>query len=346
MMGKRRLADRPSDPAGVVVIGGSAGSISVLKTIAGSLSADLPAAVLVVVHLDRHSPSVLDEILRRVSDLPCAFARDGEKLAAGHLYIAPPDRHLIVQDGRARVIYGPRQNHTRPAIDPLFHAAADVYGPRAIGVVLSGLLDNGAQGLVAIKERGGTTVVQSPEDAAYPAMPQSALRYAEVDYVAQGSEIAEVLMKLTSNWTPKRAPEKARTLNPVLRSHHSPPETQRLVNTIDPQAETFVLSCPECGGPLTETAEETPRGYRCVVGHDYSVQTLRDLQSDGVERALWTALRTLRESVALRRRMIEQMESRGRDGDRIGELEDEIAAAERDGEVIARLLYGEEDAGT
>jgi two-component system, chemotaxis family, protein-glutamate methylesterase/glutaminase len=329
----------------VVVIGGSAGSIAALKLVVAALPADFPAAVLIVIHLAAHRPSALDAILRRAGSLPCEFARDGQEILPGRLYLAPPERHLVVQDQVTRLVYGPRHNLSRPAIDPLFRSAAQVFGPHAVGVVLSGMLDDGTQGLIAIKRQGGITVVQDPGDALHPDMPESALRYADVDYVLPAAEIGALLAEQVR----QRAPESVGVSELKLGNHpireagkERRIEQREAAKLIEPDGDPFVLTCPECGGPLSELREKDLLHYECAVGHAYSLETLNELQHDGIERALWTALRSLRELISLRRRMIDHMELRNWDFGRKARLQSEIEEAERDAAVIQRLLKADQ----
>jgi two-component system, chemotaxis family, protein-glutamate methylesterase/glutaminase len=177
----------------LVVIGASAGGVQTLRRVVGDLPADLPAAVCVVLHISPGSPSALAPILQRAGRLPCRAAADGDELEAGQVLVAPPDRHLVVQEGRVRLTLGPRENGHRPSVDALFRSAAEARGGRVIGVVLSGTRDDGAAGLAVIKAHGGGTIVQDPEDALYPGMPASALVRVSVDVVAPSSLIASAI---------------------------------------------------------------------------------------------------------------------------------------------------------
>jgi two-component system chemotaxis response regulator CheB len=182
----------------VVAVGGSAGAIDVVRLILGQLPGTFPAAVLVVIHTSAQSPGVLDDILGRASPLPVTQARQGQRLRPGYVYVAPPDRHIVLEPGVIRTTKGPRENRFRPAIDPLFRSAAQVYGPRAIGVIVTGQLDDGTAGLWAIKQLGGVTIVQDPHEAEFPSMPQSASEHVKVDYVVPLVDIAPLLLALTS----------------------------------------------------------------------------------------------------------------------------------------------------
>ena len=178
-------------------MGASAGGIEALRDLVGGLPDDFPAAIAIVLHTSPQSPGVLPEILSRSGPLDAISANDGARLRAGTIYVAPADFHLLIEPGRVRVAKGPRENRFRPAIDPLFRSAAQVYGPNAIGVVLTGNLDDGAAGLWTIKQLGGVAIVQDPADALFPAMPQSAIAYVNVDHVAPLSEIPPLLVQLT-----------------------------------------------------------------------------------------------------------------------------------------------------
>src|SRR3954447_1871614 len=182
----------------IVVIGASAGGLEALRAIVGALDPDFAAPICVVLHTSPQSPGLLDGILTRPGKLAALNAINGERLRPGHIYVAPPDFHLVVEPGILRVTKGPRENRFRPAIDPLFRSAAQVYGPGAIGVVLTGSLDDGTAGLWTIKQLGGCAIVQDPSDALFPGMPENALTHVDVDYVVPLAELAPLLMSLTS----------------------------------------------------------------------------------------------------------------------------------------------------
>src|SRR3954463_12262124 len=182
----------------LVVVGASAGGIDALSRLAAGLPADFPAAVCVVLHTSAQSPGVLDGILNRAGKLPAHAVKGGERPQPGPIYVAPPDHHLVVEPRRLRITKGPKENRFRPAIDPLFRSAAQVFGPMAIGVVLTGSPDDGTAGLWAIKQLGGTAIVQDPQEALYPSMPQSAIRHVKVDHVVRIADLAPLLVQLTS----------------------------------------------------------------------------------------------------------------------------------------------------
>src|SRR5215475_6533891 len=199
----------------LVVVGASAGGIPALLTLLGDLPGDLPMAVLVVVHGSPDSPGGLAEVLDRRSTYPTSYARDGLEIAYGHVYVAPPDRHLTTNDGHLAVRHGPRENRFRPAIDPLFRSAAESHGPRVIAVVLSGGLDDGTHGLVVVKRHGGIAIVQSEEDALVPHMPVSAANAVAVDYVIPAAKMAPVIAGLVGK--PQRSASRRAAARPTAK---------------------------------------------------------------------------------------------------------------------------------
>ena len=182
----------------VIVVGASTGGVEALLALVKGLPQDLPASVFVVMHTAPDSPGVLADILNRNGNLPATNARNRERIKPGRIYVAPPDYHLLIEPGLLRITHGPKENRFRPAVDPLFRSAAQVYGPRAVGVILTGGLDDGTSGLWAIKRLGGTAIVQDPQEAFMPSMPQSAMNRVEVDYCLPVAEIALLLARLAS----------------------------------------------------------------------------------------------------------------------------------------------------
>jgi two-component system chemotaxis response regulator CheB len=182
----------------IVVIGASAGGVEALQRLTEGLPAQLPAAVFITVHFPEHGNSVLPRILGRHSRLPVAHAADRDSIVPGRIYVAPPDFHLLLTRRGVRLAQGPKENSNRPAIDPMFRSAALAFGPRVIGVVLTGNLDDGTSGLRAIKRAGGVALAQEPSEAAFPSMPSSAIQHASVDRVAPVRELADVIVALTS----------------------------------------------------------------------------------------------------------------------------------------------------
>jgi two-component system chemotaxis response regulator CheB len=271
----------------LVVIGASAGGVEALVTLMSEMPEDFPAALVVVLHLMAGGRSMLSEILSRSGPLPAKQADDGEALVPGRISVARADHHLLVHDGTLRVVRGPRENGHRPAIDPLFRSAATARTTRTIGVVLSGLLDDGAAGLSCIKQRGGATVVQDPEDALFPSMPMAAMEATEVDCCASARDIARALEELTAT--------------PIVWQENVADEQQSDRIEQDPSWLALVdgnptsLSCPACGGAVWESIEGSVVRFSCQVGHAYSAQSMLQEQGSAVEAAMWAALRSLEE---------------------------------------------------
>jgi two-component system chemotaxis response regulator CheB len=294
----------------VIALGASAGGVEALSGIVAELPADLEAAVLVVLHVPREPPSALAEILDRSGPLPAAQARDGERLRPGRIYVAPPDHHLLVWPGRIRVVRGPRENNHRPAIDPLFRTAAAVYGPRAVGVILSGTLDDGAAGVRSIRHEGGVAIVQDPGDALYPGMPLSAIAADRPQHVLPLDEIPGLLTALAG------APIRQDAREPIV---PDPKEEEALIAAagfpLDLEAtrgvEPSPYSCPECGGVLWDVSDGEQLRFRCRVGHAYAGESLDVAQAQVVDAALWSAARALEERASLSRRMAERLEQAG-----------------------------------
>jgi len=279
--------------AGLVVIGGSSGGPSALRTLVSGLPADFPLPVLVVIHIGAR-PSVLPWLLNQRSNLPAVHPEDGETMKAGHIYVAPPDYHLRVVDGNVALDRGPRENYTRPAIDPLFRSAAKVFGPDVVGVILTGEMNDGTAGLYEIKKAGGITIVQNPADAEWPSMPRSALKSVAIDYCLPLSDIPEALVHAaTEIGQPKRGREERGALA-MTNSEHEPLHR--------PTAQT----CPECGGAMSEQVVGKLTQFRCHIGHVMSAEVLAAAQREALEKNLSSALRTLNERIELCRAMAEK----------------------------------------
>ena len=289
----------------VVVIGASSGGVEGLITLLTGLPDDLAAAIFVVLHVRPDLPSQLPAILNRVGTIPAAHAVDGEPIRRGRVYIAPPGLQTSLHRGRIGVRRGPQENMHRPAIDPLFRTAAHHYGPRVIGIIMSGALNDGTAGLAAIKRTGGLAIVQDPEDALVRDMPLNAMQRAGADHIAPIVDMPRLLIDLISQETgtdlaaevPLETAEEAGPKEPFLRSE----EAGTLAN----------VTCPECQGNLWEVRDTTGIRYRCRVGHAYSEAAIDAAQSQSVERALWSALKALEERVALTRRLAAEARTRG-----------------------------------
>ncbi|MBV8232685.1 MAG: chemotaxis protein CheB [Planctomycetaceae bacterium] len=329
----------------IIVIGASAGGVEALAALVQGLPADLPASLFVVLHLGPHSASVLPQILSQKGTLPARHARDGEAIEPGRIYVASPDRHLLVRHGRVRVSLGPKENSLRPAADPLFRSAAQAYGRRVVGVVLSGTLDDGTAGLQAIKSRGGVTIVQDPRDALFAGMPRSALEGVTIDHCLPITEIAPLLVRLAYE------PVKGGGEQPMSDEYEKEAEIAEFdLAVIQDDAQRpgvpSGFACPDCGGALWELHEGELIRYRCRVGHAWSPSSLLAEQSEALESALWTALRALEERAALSERVAERFALRGHT--RPTERFREQAAESRRRAALIRqvLLNGEPEAET
>ena len=284
-------------PRRIVVIGASAGGIEALRELVRGLPAEFPAPIAVVLHTSPQAPGVLHDILDRSGPLAGTDPGNGDRLRAGHIYVAPPDHHLLIEPGRIRLSRGPKENRFRPAIDPLFRTAAQVYGPAAIGVILTGNLDDGTAGLWAIKQLGGTAVVQDPADALFPSMPLSAARHVSVDYCVPLREMPALLTGLAAR--PLAAPDAAQP--PAGRDERMEVEIRiaKEENPVSPEFERHAhpspFACPECHGVLHSLKEAGRIRFRCHTGHAYSLESLLAEVHEGIETALWSAVRALQE---------------------------------------------------
>jgi two-component system chemotaxis response regulator CheB len=291
----------------IIVIGGSAGSHSPLRQIISELPADLPASIFIATHVPTHSSGYLSDVLEMTSRLRVTRAIDGQPIERGCVYVAVPDHHLLVIDGTVRLGSGPRENMTRPAIDPLFRSAALSYGPRVVGVILSGMLNDGASGLSAVKACGGTAIVQHPLDATADQMPLSALQVGEPDCVAAASDLAGVIARTVKEEAGEavRCPESLELEVDIAAGRRL--GADRLREIADPSA----LSCPDCQGVLSEVRGEQPLRYRCQIGHASTAEIL-DSRAEQVDEAMRIALRVMEERVTLVTRMAEDARRTGR----------------------------------
>ncbi len=283
-----------------------------LLDLATGLPSDFPAAVCIVMHIPAYAPSFLPGILDRAGPLPASHPATGDPVLPGRIYCAPPDHHLLIEDGHFNLTKGPKENRVRPAVDTLFRSAAYSAGPNVIGVVLSGLLDDGTSGLWAIKHFGGTTVVQDPRDAQYDSMPTSALNQVEIDHVLPAKELAALLVKLTAGSTPapggkieEQIKQRVATEISIASSGHAFKKGIMDFGKVTPQ------TCPECGGVLVQIQEGGFTRYRCHTGHAYSGDTLLVSVTEAIEDKLWATLRALEEASMLLENTGKEFEAAG-----------------------------------
>ena len=298
------------DTRDIIVVGASMGGVEALTALVGQLPPDLPASVLVVQHTSAESPGLLGQILSAHGPLPATTAEDGVRPERGRIYVAPPNRHLLLTPAGLRVVFGPRENRSRPAIDPLFRTAAVHARSRVIGVVLTGLLGDGAAGLLAIHRCGGTAVVQAPDDAAYPEMPLRALATVGSAHQAPLAGMGALLARLAAEPAPAAPPvPRALMLEAQL--------TERAMETDDwtqlPGGPT-TFTCPECKGSIQEVREDGVRRFRCRVGHAYSIPDLLAGKARAVEETLWMAMQTLEERATMLESMAADDRQRGWNG--------------------------------
>ncbi len=315
----------------VVVVGGSAGALAGLLEIVSGLPADFPGAVLIALHLLPGQPSMLGEILTRAGPLPATQAQDGEALRPSHIFVAPPDHHLLLGKERLTLSRGPRENRSRPSVDVLFRSAAYTHAPRVAGVILSGMLDDGVSGLWTVKQLGGLALAQHPEEAEYPSMPLSAIQRVEVDDILPVRDIARRL----ADWA-RTLPTKKDASMDEARSddahadgaHFSDAERRRLETELSVAAgksafEAGILdhgalspfTCPECHGAMVRLKEGGTIRFRCHTGHAYSSASLIEALRVSVEASLWEAVRVLEEDVMLLQHLAKHHDEAGQPGE-------------------------------
>ena len=317
----------------IIVIGGSAGAIEAIESLLQGVSADIPAALFIVIHSSLDAPGLLANIFAKRTDLNVRYAEDNEPIELGNIYIAPPDRHLLIKPGVCRVVRGPKENNFRPAVDPLFRSAAYTYGSRVIGVLLSGSLDDGAHGIFQIKREGGITIAQSPEDAQQPGMPLAAIQRVGVDHAVPAAEIGPLLDQLSqADGLQAQGPRSDQT--DVAEGSVSALRHPGLQTPSSP----FI--CPDCGGALWEVKEGNLLRYRCHTGHGMTAETLFATQSAELEQALWTSVRLLEEQAELQKRMASQWHAAGNQWLR-GRFEDNADDRESAADMIRNMLTGQ-----
>ena len=282
----------------IIAIGASAGGVAALRSLAAALPGTLPAPVLVVLHIGAYR-SELPALLNAAGPLPAKHAEDGETILPGHIYIAPPDRHMVVAaGGRLRLLRGPKENCARPAIDPLFRSIAETYGPAAVGVILTGNLNDGALGLFEIKRKGGVAISQHPDDAAHSEMPLSAAEHVVLDYSVPLAEMAGLLVELVDRKDRKK----------MVMPQAAPQPDGQEPDSMNGQkfARPVTVTCPDCGGALTRFSVGSIVKFGCHIGHTYTAEIMASAQFEEMEKVMRAAVRFLNERAEFCLQMAEQ----------------------------------------
>jgi two-component system, chemotaxis family, protein-glutamate methylesterase/glutaminase len=286
----------------IIVIGASAGGFDVIRTLIAGLPADLDAAVLIVWHISPDVHGILPEVLNREHTLPARHAVEGEPLLSRRVYVAPPDHHLLIEKDTVRITRGPKENRFRPAIDPLFRSAAVAYGPNVIGVICSGALDDGTAGLWTIKQYGGVAIVQDPEEAQVPSMPESAIGAVAVDYIVAAAAIAPLLTKLVTEPMPaivQKPADDTRAQGEIDIALENAEQSRNVYR----EGKLSPYTCPECQGVLTSLFEGDRIRFRCHTGHAFSADSLLSSIGENIESNLWATIRSMEESIMLLNQM-------------------------------------------
>ena len=332
----------------IVVIGGSAGGVEAVTRIVLDLPSDFGAAVFVTLHFPAFATSVMPQILERAGKLPATHAEDGEPFEPGHIYVAPPDRHLLIHERVTRTVRGPRESGNRPAIDAMFRSAAVFHGRAVVGVVLTGGLDDGTAGLLAVKRRGGIAIVQDPAEALFSSMPASAIDHVTVDWVLPLSAIAAKIEEVIEHVATGRQAVVVSEI-PIDEEGNGmaaddPRETkydQLDLSVVEAVGEhpgkPSQFGCPDCGGVLWEIRDENLVRFRCRVGHTWSATALVASHHAQLDNALWIALRALEESASLNESMGARARRRGK-AELAEKYEEDARSAKQRGQVIRDAL--------
>lgn len=296
------------EPKYIIVIGASAGGFGAVTELMAQVTEEMDAAIFVVLHLNKSGFG--DAIVQRINkntSFECKFAEDGEKIKSNHLYLAEPDKHLIIKKGKILLGNGAVENRYRPSIDVLFRSAAVAYNSRVIGVILSGLLEDGTSGMKVIKDCGGICIVQNPMEAEYPDMPNSVIRHVKVDYTTTLQNIAIIFKEKTKNEVEGQHP----VPDHIKKEAEIAETVAQGMENVEPLGEITALSCSECGGALWELKEDKLTRFRCHTGHTFTANDLLDGQKKELESTFWVTLRMLEERRNLLMKIAEEEENKG-----------------------------------
>ena len=318
----------------LVVVGTSAGGIEALRELVRAMPADFPIPLCIVLHVAPDSPGIVPDILTRAGKMPAVHPADRQRLEGGTIYVAPPDHHLLVEPGRLRVTKGPRENRFRPAIDPLFRSAAQVYGPAAIGVILTGNLDDGTAGLWTLKQMGGTAIVQDVQDAMFPSMPAHAASHVAVDYSVPLKQMASLLVQLAGR-------DPGATERVVPQTTQVEIDIAKGKNPRDAGFEEIAMpsrfACPECHGVLLQVKEGGRIRFRCHTGHAYSPASLLADIDQGIRAAMGVSLRALEEGIILLDQLTAHVQETHADH-KVASLLSASARAREQSQVLRQLI--------
>jgi two-component system chemotaxis response regulator CheB len=322
----------------IIVVGSSAGGIESLSELMHHLRSGFQSTIFIVQHLPPDSIGILTGILRRAlhtdDSIEIDFARDGEPITPGRIWVARPDHHLLVERQHMRVIRGPRENLHRPSVDALFRSAANSHGSAVIGIVLSGLLNDGTSGLAAIKRRGGLVIVQDPQEARFPSMPQSAIEHVTVDHVLPVKEIAMLIPSWVGLAEPVPIEIDRTTAAEVVMATGANDEHDKL----DGIGQRTMFTCPDCHGTLWEISDAGLRHFRCHVGHSYSEESFQVETIDAQEKALWNALRIIEEQIVLYQRLADRMRHQVDSGIMSARFDERVSQYRQDAMILRSML--------
>jgi two-component system, chemotaxis family, protein-glutamate methylesterase/glutaminase len=314
-----------------------------MKVLVSGLPSDLKASLFVVLHIGADGLGILPEILERAGRLPASNAKNWETIRPGRIYVAPPDHHLLLErSGHVRITRGPKENRFRPAVDPLFRSAAHAFGPRVVGVVLTGGLGDGTAGLWTIKDRGGTAIVQRPDEALAPSMPLSALEHVAVDHCVALDEIAPLLVRLSL------VPAENNPAKPASKQLETEVSIAKEDNAIEvgimEWGEPSLYACPECHGVLLQLKEGSNLRFRCHTGHAYSLESLLAEFSERTEETLWNAIRSMEETTLLMRRMAAHLAEHQHD-QAAESLSKEAQRTQQRADMVRQVVMGDPNPG-